>query len=118
MSGNSRLISLTPILSGGLRVSNNDTLGSIIVSTNTTLTEDNFLVFCDTATATSNITITLADKTNQNIIYIIDSGGNSSNNNIIVQSNSSNISGQNNVIIQQNYNSLTIASDATNYFII
>lgn len=118
MSGNSRLVSLTPILSGGLRVGDNGTDGSITVSANTTLTSDNFLVFCDTTTASSNITITLAATTNQNIIYIIDSGGNSLTNNIIVQPASGTISGESSITIQQNYTSITIASDGTNYFII
>lgn len=118
MSGNSRLITLTPILSGGLRVGDNGTDGSITVSANTTLTADNFLVFCDTTAATGNITITLAATTNQNIIYIIDSGGNSLTNNIIIQPASGSISGQTNITIQQDYSSITIASDGTNYFII
>lgn len=118
MSGNSRLITLTPILSGGLRVDNNGTSGSITISANTTLTSDNFLIFCDTLTATGNLTITLGTTTNQNIIYIIDSGGNSFTNNIIIQPASGTISGQNSITIQQNYSSITIASDGTNYFII
>lgn len=115
---NSRTITLTPLLEGGLRVGANGTAGSLTVSTNTTLTADNFLVFCDTVTATGNITITLGTNTNQNIIYVIDTGGNAVNNNIIVQPPSGTISGQSNVTIQQNYTSLTIASDGTNYFII
>ena len=118
MSGNSRLVTLTPILSGGIRVGDNGTSGSIIVSTDTTLTVDNFLVFCNTSIASGNITITLPATTNQNIIYIIDSGGNAISNNIIIQPASGTISGQSSITIQQNYNSITIASNGTNYFII
>jgi hypothetical protein len=118
MSDNSRLITLTPILSGGIRVGTNGSNGSITVSENTTLTANNFLVFCDTIAASGNITITLGETTNQNIIYIIDSGGNSFTNNIIVQPASGTISGQSSITIQQNYTSLTIATNGTNYFVI
>lgn len=112
----SRLITLTPILSGGLRTDNNSTDGSITVSSDTTLSVDNFLIFCDTTS--NSLTITLAATTNKNLIYIIDSGGNALNNNIIIQPASGNISGETNTIIQQNYGSLTLASDGNNYFII
>lgn len=115
---NSRIVTLTPVLEGGIRVGANGSAGSLTISSDTTLTVDNFLVFCDTSTATGNITITLGATTNQNIIYIIDTGGNSFNNNIIIQSPTGTISGQSTITIQQNYTSLTLASDGTNYFII
>lgn len=100
-------------------VDSSGSVGSITVSSNTTLTYENFLIFCDTSISSGSITITLPVVTSHNIIYIIDSGGNAFNNNIIINPTpSGTISGNTSVSIQQNYGSLTIASNGTNYFII
>lgn len=113
----SRTITLTPTLKGGLQYGVNGSNGSKTITTSTTLTSENFMIFCDT-TQTSPITVTLPAVSNYNIFYIIDSGGNASTKNITITPNSGTISGQTSIVISTNYSSLTIATNGTNYFII
>ena len=106
----SRIVTLTPVLNGGLQTNYTN------VSTSHTIGSDEFIIFCDTTVGP--IALTLAPATGINIVYIIDSGGNSSANNITISPNTGLINGQSTCTISTNYTSLTIISNGTNYFII
>lgn len=110
---NTRIVTLTPILHGGLQ----SNYVKITSSTTYTILSTDFIIFCD-YTTTGPVNLVLPAASGINILYIIDSGGNASNNNIIINVPSGLINGQSTCTINTSYTSLTIISDGTNYFII
>ena len=109
---NSRIITLTPVLNGGLQTN------FVNVSTSSyTILNTDFIIFCD-YTTTGPVSLTLPSASGVNLLYIVDSGGNASTNNITVSGPSGTINGQPTCTINTNYTSLTITSNGTNYFII
>ena len=111
----SRIVTLTPVLNGGLQTN------YITVATAATyvISVNNFIIFCNTLASSINLTLPTPIADHANILYIIDSGGNSSANNItITPTYPATINGQASCTISTNYTSLTIISNSTNYFII
>jgi hypothetical protein len=110
---NSRIITLTPVLNGGLQTN----YVNITTSATYNILSTDFIIFCD-YTSTGPVNLVLPAASGVNILYIVDSGGNASNNNIIINTPSGLINGQTTCTINTSYTSLTIISNGTNYFII
>lgn len=84
-----------------------------------TASGDDYIIMADTSSNDVNITLPTLDGSNLTtgrIIHIVDAGGNASNKKITI-SGAQNISGQSNVIINKNYNTISLVSSDSQWFI-
>lgn len=93
----------------------------VVVTDNYTVTAtgDDYIVMVDTTSSAITVTLPTVDSENSltvgRVIHVIDVGGNANQNNITITS-SSDISGESSVVISQNYNSISIVSSTSAWF--